>query len=53
MEITTGIADDRNIVALTGLAAGDSVISGSFQTLRKLKDKDQVRAEAASGSASN
>lgn len=43
VEITTGIADDRNIIALTGLTAGDSVISGSFQTLRKLQDKDKVK----------
>lgn len=46
VEITTGIADDRNIVALTGVATGDSVISGSFQTLRKLQDKDKVKAQA-------
>jgi len=46
VEITTGIADDRNIVALTGLAPGDTVISGSFQTLRKLKDDEKVKIEA-------
>jgi HlyD family secretion protein len=46
VEITTGIADDRNIVALTGLAPGDTVISGSFQTLRKLKDDESVKIEA-------
>lgn len=50
VEITTGIADDRNIVALTGLAPGDSVISGSFQTLRKLQDKDKVKVQAESES---
>lgn len=44
-EITTGIADDRNIVALSGLAPGDTVISGSFQTLRKLKDGEKVKVE--------
>ncbi|UCE25568.1 MAG: efflux RND transporter periplasmic adaptor subunit, partial [Candidatus Zixiibacteriota bacterium] len=31
VEVATGIADDRNIVALTGLNPGDTVISGSFQ----------------------
>ena len=51
VEITTGIADDRNIVALTGLAPGDTVISGSFQTLRKLKDEDKVKIEDASKSS--
>jgi len=48
VEITTGIADDRNIVALTGVASGDSVISGSFQTLRKLQDEDKVKVQAES-----
>ncbi len=42
VEVATGIADDRNIVALTGLNPGDTVISGSFQTLRKLAVGDQV-----------
>lgn len=42
IEITTGIADDRDIVALTGLNPGDTVISGSFQTLRKLTDGEAV-----------
>jgi delta-aminolevulinic acid dehydratase/porphobilinogen synthase len=44
-EITTGIADDRNIVALTGLNPGDTVISGSFQTLRKLTDGEEVEID--------
>jgi HlyD family secretion protein len=47
-EISTGIADDRNIVALTGLQPQDTVISGSFQTLRRLKDGDPVTIEQAS-----
>lgn len=41
-EVKTGIADERNIVALTGLQPGDTICSGSFQTLRKLADGDQV-----------
>ncbi len=44
-EITTGIADDRNIVALTGLNPGDTVISGSFQTLRKLTAGEEVEID--------
>ena len=45
LEITTGIADDRNIAAMTGLNPGDTVISGSFQTLRKLTDGEEVEIE--------
>ncbi|MCH7947896.1 MAG: HlyD family efflux transporter periplasmic adaptor subunit, partial [candidate division Zixibacteria bacterium] len=48
VELTTGIADERNLVALTGLTPGDTVISGSFQTLRKLKEGDLVKIEEAS-----
>lgn len=44
-EITTGIADDRNIAVLTGVAVGDTVVSGSFQTLRRLKDGELVQIE--------
>jgi len=45
IEIATGIADDRNIVALEGIMPGDTVISGSFQTLRKLTDGEAVEIE--------
>jgi HlyD family secretion protein len=45
VEVTTGIADDRNITVLSGVAVGDTVISGSFQTLRKLKDNESVKVE--------
>jgi HlyD family secretion protein len=48
VEVSTGIADERNIVALTGLAPGDTVISGSFQTLRKLEEGDDVAIEERS-----
>ncbi len=48
VEMTTGIADERNIVALTGIAPGDTVISGSYQTLRKIADGDLVTIEQAS-----
>jgi HlyD family secretion protein len=44
-EITTGIADESNVVALTGVNPGDTVISGSFQTLRKLSNGDEVRID--------
>lgn len=42
VEISTGIADEQNIVALGDVNPGDTVISGSFQTLRKLKDGEAV-----------
>jgi HlyD family secretion protein len=45
VEITTGIADEQNIVALGNVNPGDTIISGSFQTLRKLKDGEMVRID--------
>lgn len=48
VEIETGIADDRNIVAVGGIAAGDTVISGSFQTLRQLNQGDMVSIDERS-----
>lgn len=48
VEVRTGIADERNIVALSGIAPADTVISGSFQTLRKLKDGDEVKIDLES-----
>jgi len=45
VEVTTGIADDRNIAAMEGINPGDTVISGSFQTLRKLAVGDEVVIE--------
>ena len=48
VEVQTGIADDRNIVALSGVNASDTVISGSYQTLRTLKIDDLVRLDERS-----
>ncbi len=48
LEIATGIADERNIVALKGVVAGDTVISGSYQTLRKLEEGELVSIDQAS-----
>lgn len=45
VELTTGIADERNIVALGGLSDQDTIISGSYQTLRKLKNGDPVKID--------
>jgi hypothetical protein len=35
-------------VALTGIVPGDTVISGSFQTLRSLSDGEAVQIEESS-----
>lgn len=48
IELGTGIADEQNIVALSGLNPGDTVISGSFQTLRNLSDGDVIKIEERS-----
>ncbi len=45
VEVLTGIADDRNIMALSGVNPGDTVISGSFKTLRSLKEGDAVTVD--------
>ena len=42
VEIKTGIADQKNIAALSGINEGDTIISGSFKTLRKIKDGDKI-----------
>ena len=47
-EVTTGIADDRNLVVLSGLNPGDTIVSGTFQTLRNLKEGEEVRIDEAS-----
>ena len=48
VEVSTGIADERNIVALSGLTPGDTIISGSFKTLRALSDSDLVTIDKTS-----
>ena len=48
VEVVGGIADERNLAALSGINPGDTVISGSFQTLRKLKDGEAVTIERRS-----
>ena len=48
VEAATGIADERNIVVLSGVNEGDTIVSGTFKTLRKLSDGDAVKLEEAS-----
>ncbi len=40
--VVTGISDGMNIEIVAGLAAGDEVITGSFQTIRTLRDSTNV-----------
>lgn len=37
-EVTTGISDATHISVATGLKKGDSIVTGPFRTIRKLKD---------------
>ncbi len=48
VEISTGIADNRNIVVFSGVAVGDTIISGTFQTLRRLSNGEAVRLDERS-----
>ncbi len=45
VRIETGIAGDRYFEALTGLAAGDLVVTGPFDVVRSLEDGDAVRID--------
>lgn len=38
VEVTTGISDATHVAVLSGVKAGDPLITGPFRTLRKLKD---------------
>jgi HlyD family secretion protein len=45
--VSTGIADQQNIEITKGLVEADTVITGSYRTLRTLKDGDKVKIEKA------
>lgn len=40
--VTTGIRDQQNVEIVSGLAEGDSVITGSYRTLRVLKQDELI-----------
>lgn len=42
VEVTTGISDSTHVAIVSGLKAGDPVITGPFRTLKKLYDGDSV-----------
>ena len=48
VEVSTGVADELNVAALNGVAEQDTVISGSFRTLRSLKVGDEVAVDEQS-----
>ena len=41
-EVTTGISDATHVAIVSGIKAGDPVITGPFRTLKKLKDGASV-----------
>ena len=45
--VTIGVSDDSQQEILTGVAAGDPVITGPYKTLRHLKNGDKVTTDAA------
>jgi len=45
--ITTGIQDDKNIEILSGIEAGEEIITGPYTTVTKsLKNKDKIQVSA-------
>ena len=46
-KVTTGITGSANIEVVSGLNEGDQVVTGSYQTLRTLKDNAPVKIVAA------
>ena len=45
LPVTTGIAGDKYFEVLTGLKAGDQVITGPFNSVRDLQDGDLIKVE--------
>jgi HlyD family secretion protein len=46
--VKVGIAGDEHFEILSGLQVGDSIVSGTYQTIRDLRDSTKVRALPAS-----
>ncbi|HET7434752.1 MAG TPA: efflux RND transporter periplasmic adaptor subunit [Thermoanaerobaculia bacterium] len=45
IEVTTGISDATHVAIVSGIKAGDSVVTGPFRTLKKLGNGDAIRVE--------
>jgi HlyD family secretion protein len=43
--VKTGITGETDIEVLDGLAPGDEIVTGSYKTLRTLKDKARIKVE--------
>jgi len=48
VDVETGIANETQLVALSGVNPGDTVVSGSFKTLRALDEGDRVSIDSRS-----
>lgn len=42
-EVTTGISDATHVAITAGLAGTESIVTGPFRTIKKLKDGDRVK----------
>ena len=43
VEVTTGISDATHVAVVSGVKAGDQVVTGPYRTLKKLQDGDAVQ----------
>ena len=43
--VKTGIIGETEIEVTDGVAPGDEIVTGSYKTLRTLKDKSKVKVE--------
>ena len=41
--VTTGISDDTHVAVLSGIKAGDRIITGPFRTLKELEDGEAIQ----------
>lgn len=53
VEVTTGISDATHVVILSGVKAGDSVITGPFRILKTLKDGAVIQVTKEEKKSSN
>lgn len=45
--VATGISDATHVEILSGVAAGDRIVTGPYRSLKKLRDGDRVKVEVA------
>ncbi|HVO10593.1 MAG TPA: efflux RND transporter periplasmic adaptor subunit [Vicinamibacteria bacterium] len=50
--VKTGIMGETDIEVVDGIAEGQEIVTGSYKTLRTLKDQAKIKAEKVKGSAS-